>query len=171
MKLLTDWGFSWKGWRQGSRGEYWVVAQAALVLGFALLPVYRLPDFKLPIWLGLYGVLPSVTILAGFALVFFLKGFWDLGHSLTPLPYPRTDGELVQSGVYGTVRHPIYSGLILGSLGWALYQLSVTHLVGAIALFVFFNAKASREEIWLTEKYPDYPEYCQRVKKLIPGIY
>ena len=171
MKLLTDWGFSWEGWRQGSRGEYWVVAQALLVLGFALLPVYRLPGFALPIWLGLYGVLPSAAILAFSAVLFFFKGFWDLGHSLTPLPYPREDGELVQAGVYSVVRHPIYSGLILGGLGWALYQLSVTHLVGAIALFVFFNAKASREESWLTEKYPDYPEYCQRVKKLIPGIY
>ncbi|NJR39669.1 MAG: isoprenylcysteine carboxylmethyltransferase family protein [Leptolyngbyaceae cyanobacterium CSU_1_4] len=171
MKLLTDWGFSWEGWRQGSRGEYWVAVQALLVVEFALLPVYRVPGFKLPIWLGLYVVLPSAAILALSALLLFFKGFWDLGHSLTPLPYPRDDGELVQAGVYSVVRHPIYSGLILGSLGWALYQLSVTHLVGAIALFIFFNAKASREESWLIEKYPDYPEYCQRVKKLIPGLY
>jgi len=148
MKLLTDWGFSWEGWRQGSRGEYWVVAQALLVLGFVLLPIYRLPGLRLPIWVGLYAVLPIATILGLSALLFFFKGFWDLGHSLTPLPYPRKDGELVQTGVYSVVRHPIYSGLILGSLGWALYQLSVTHLVGAIALFIFFNAKASREEIW-----------------------
>jgi protein-S-isoprenylcysteine O-methyltransferase Ste14 len=171
MKLLTDWGFSWEGWRQGSQGEYWVAVQALLVLGFALLPVYRLPGLKLPIGLGLYVVLPSAAILGFSGVLFFFKGFWDLGHSLTPLPYPREDGELVQAGVYSVVRHPIYSGLILGGLGWALYQLSVTHLVGAIALFIFFNAKASREESWLTEKYPDYPEYCQRVKKLIPGLY
>jgi protein-S-isoprenylcysteine O-methyltransferase Ste14 len=171
MNLLKDWGFSWDGLRSGTRGEYWVLAQVLLVLGFVLLPVYRLPGLKLPAGIEQYGLLPIALPLAIVSLILFLKGFWDLGNSLTPLPHPRDDSKLVQTGVYRIVRHPIYSGLILGSLGWALYQLSVTHFMGVIAIFLFFNAKASREEIWLKERYPDYSEYCQRVKKLIPGLY
>jgi protein-S-isoprenylcysteine O-methyltransferase Ste14 len=171
MKLLSDWGFSWEGLRQGDRGEYWVIAQALLLLGFVILPVYRWSGLNLPTLIGLYVILPIATLLLLSALFLFFKGFIDLGHSLTPLPYPREDGKLIQTGVYSIVRHPIYSGVILGGLGWAFFQLSITHLVGAIAFFLFFNAKAKREEIWLTEKYPDYSDYQQSVKKLIPGIY
>ncbi|MCC3443527.1 MAG: hypothetical protein JGK01_17500 [Microcoleus sp. PH2017_03_ELD_O_A] len=36
---------------------------------------------------------------------------------------------------------------------------------------IFFDIKSRREETWLSDKYPDYSEYRQRVKKLIPGIY
>jgi protein-S-isoprenylcysteine O-methyltransferase Ste14 len=168
MKLLSDWGFSWAGLRQGDRGEYWVMAQALLFFGFLLLPVWSI---KVPTFIGLYGVLPAAVLLLLNAIFFFFRGFIDLGHSLTPLPYPREDGELVQTGVYSIVRHPIYSGVILGGLGWALFQLSLSHVVGAIAFLVFFDAKANREEAWLTEKYPGYAEYQQKVKKLIPGIY
>ncbi len=47
----------------------------------------------------------------------------------------------------------------------------VIALIASALLLKFFDLKASREETWLTEKYPDYSQYSQRVKKLIPGIY
>jgi len=168
MKLLTDWGLTWQAWR-GNRGEYWVMTQALLLLSFALLPVDQ-PPVKVPFQL-LYLTLPITLILEAMAIVFIVRGLRDLGHSLTPLPYHRADGELVQTGMYGIIRHPLYSGLILAALGWAILQLSWLHLLGAIALFLFFNAKSTREEIWLTEKYSDYAPYSQQVKKLIPWIY
>jgi protein-S-isoprenylcysteine O-methyltransferase Ste14 len=105
------------------------------------------------------------------ALVLIAKGLLDLGRSLTPLPYPRDDAQLVQAGVYSLVRHPLYSGLIVAALSWVLYQRSLSHLAGAIVLFVFFNAKATLEETWLRQKYPEYDAYQQRVKKLIPWLY
>jgi protein-S-isoprenylcysteine O-methyltransferase Ste14 len=169
MKLLTDWGFAGQAWR-GNRGEYWVIAQALLLLGFALLPIYQPPGFRVPFQL-LYLTLPTTLILVSTAIVFMVRGLRDLGHSLTPLPYPKADGELVQTGVYGIVRHPLYSGLILAALGWAILQLSWLHLLGAIGLFLFFNAKSTLEETWLIEKHADYTAYSQQVKKLIPWIY
>jgi len=48
---------------------------------------------------------------------------------------------------------------------------SLVHFFGAIALFVFFDAKARKEEVWLTERFPDYANYRISVKKLIPWIY
>lgn len=170
MKLLTDWGFSRDGWQQGTRGEYWVLAQALLLIGLIFLPSYRLAGLQLSApWM--YAVWAGAAVLGLVAVSFLGKGLLDLGQSLTPLPYPREDGQLVQSGVYGIVRHPIYSGVILGILAWALHQLSLTHVVAAIAFFLFFNAKAHREELWLADKYADYAAYQQRVKKLIPWVY
>ncbi len=170
MGILSDWGFSAKSW-QGQRGEYWVLAQAVLLIGFALLPTYRPANVAIPAPPMSYGIWAIAGFLGTIAALLLFKGLLDLGRNITPLPYPKGDGELVQTGVYGIVRHPLYAGIILAAIAWALYLFSLSHLMGAIVLFVFFNAKASREENWLTEKYSDYENYRQRVKKLIPWVY
>lgn len=171
MKIFTDWGFTRAGWRNNSRGEYWVVAQGIAIALFILLPVYRPTWLVFPTSNWLYLIWGIAAAIALGSLVFLLKGLLDLGQQLTPLPYPKADGELVQTGVYSLVRHPLYSGVILLSLSWAIFQLSLSHLIGVIFLFVLLNAKASREEVWLTEKYPDYSDYRIKVKKLIPWVY
>lgn len=170
MKQISDWGFNAESWK-GRRGEYWVMAQAGLMLGFLLLPAYRpLPLAELPS-VAVYGLWAAAAALMLGGLTLLVKGLLDLGQSLTPLPYPRADGQLVQTGCYGLVRHPLYGGIVLAALADAVGQLSLSHLAGALVLLLFFDLKASREEIWLSEKYADYGEYRQRVKKLIPGIY
>jgi protein-S-isoprenylcysteine O-methyltransferase Ste14 len=171
MKILTDWGFTREGWRNNSRGEYLVLLQGALLAGFVILPVYQLPGLKMQSTqlLALNWFLAYLLGLSG--LIFIIKGLIDLGKNLTPLPYPIENGELVQTGIYRIVRHPLYSGLILAALGWTIFQLSISHLIASAILIIFFDIKANREETWLTEKYPAYSEYSQQVKKLIPGIY
>jgi len=171
MKILTDWGFTREGWRNNSRGEYLVLLQGALLIGFVILPVYQLPGLKIQSTHLLYIIWLMASILGLTGLIFIIKGLIDLGKNLTPLPYPIENGELVQTGIYGIVRHPLYSGLILGALGWTLFQMSISHLIATAILLIFFDIKARREETWLLEKYPDYSDYRQRVKKLIPGIY
>ncbi|GAB4147576.1 MAG: isoprenylcysteine carboxylmethyltransferase family protein [Cyanobacteria bacterium J069] len=170
MKRLTEWGFSREAWWQGKKGEYWVLVQAVLLLGLLVLPTGRLPGLELspP---GLYGLWAIALLCALGAAVFLGKGLMDLGQSLTPLPYPREDGQLVQTGVYSIVRHPIYSGVIFAVLAIALYRLSWTHLAATLVFFLFFNAKAAQEEAWLAEKYSDYVDYKTRVKRLIPWLY
>ncbi len=171
IKLLSDWGFTRKGWRSGERGEYLVLLQGALLIGFVLLPVYRPASWAIdsPALLYLrWGITAPVGLGAS---VLIIKGLLDLGRSLTPLPYPRENGLLVQSGVYGIVRHPLYSGLIFAALSWSVFQVSLSHLMATAILFAFFETKARKEEAWLTEKYPEYLKYQQQVKKLIPGIY
>jgi protein-S-isoprenylcysteine O-methyltransferase Ste14 len=169
MKLWSDWGFSRAGWRNSQRGEYWVVAQAVLMTGFVLLPVYRPVELLPSVWL--YSSWAIAGVLGMGAIALFIKGILDLGNSLTPLPYPREDGQLVQSGVYAIVRHPLYSGVILAALGWTIFQFSLSHLIGTLTFILFFDAKAAREENWLMQKYPDYADYRQKVKKLIPWVY
>lgn len=170
MGLWQDWGFSRDSWK-GARGEYWVLGQGLLLLAFGVVPrwsvvsVENLPP-EAAIALRLFALL-----LAGLAAMLLGKGLIDLGPSLTPLPYPREDGQLVQTGVYGWVRHCLYSGLILGTLAYSLWQLSLSHLGIALALFVLLDAKARQEEVWLVARYPDYGDYRSRVKKLIPWIY
>lgn len=165
MKLLSAWGFNRESWK-GERGEYLLLMQAVLMIGFVWLPVYR------PAGLAVSSVLPWVAALLSLPAVFLMgKGLLDLGQNLTPLPYPRADGELVQTGIYGIVRHPLYSGILLAAFAYTLGQLSLSHLIATLALFLLLNHKASREEVWLSDRFPDYTAYQQHVRKLIPGVF
>lgn len=171
MNLLRDWGFTRQGWQSGERGEYLVLIQGLLLITFVMLPVYRPSGFTINSPVLLYGIWGFAAILGVGGAILIIKGLLDLGGNLTPLPYPKENGQLVQTGIYSIVRHPLYSGLTLAALSWAIWQQSVLHLAGVAVLLIFFNTKASREEAWLSQKYPDYPNYQNRVKKLIPWLY
>jgi protein-S-isoprenylcysteine O-methyltransferase Ste14 len=170
MKLLSDWGISSDWWR-GLRGEYWVIAQGILLLGFAILPSYQPSFINIDSSVWHYVSLGLTAVFGVGAMILLGRSLFDLGQNLTPLPHPRDDGQLVQTGIYSLVRHPLYSGVIFLAFTYASWQISWMHFLGAIALFIFFDAKATKEEVWLTEKFPDYANYRTSVKKLIPWIY
>lgn len=170
MKWLEDLGWV-PTWWKGERGEYWFFGQVLLLLLFVVIPVQRFfPYSDVAFWLKVVlWTIAGLLWLCG--TLFLLIGLLELGQSLTPLPYPRRDGKLVEDGIYGIVRHPLYSGLILLTLAWVVFSLSWSHFLCAIALAFLLNAKATQEEQWLLEKYPGYIRYRQRVKKFIPGLY
>jgi protein-S-isoprenylcysteine O-methyltransferase Ste14 len=148
----------------GKRGEGWFILQMAL---FAV--IFFAPQgscVACPAWLKWLGL----AILAAGGL-FGTWGMAALGRNLTPFPKPIEGGELVTHGPYRLVRHPIYAGLIFGTLGWALFRGSLVGLALAVLLFLFFDLKSRREEQWLAAAYPDYAAYQKRVKKLAPWVY
>jgi protein-S-isoprenylcysteine O-methyltransferase Ste14 len=111
----------------------------------------------------------AVCLIVGAALA--LGGIRHLGRNLTAFPRPLVEGELVRTGMYARVRHPIYSGGIFVVLGWALLFTSLPGVLMALVVFLFFDLKSRREEAWLLEKYAGYAAYRQQVRKLIPFIY
>jgi protein-S-isoprenylcysteine O-methyltransferase Ste14 len=111
----------------------------------------------------------AILICCGGILSF--RGVIDLRENLTPFPKPLAGARLVETGAYRLVRHPIYGGLILGALGWGLATASPPALLGAIVLAGFFDLKSRREEIWLSERYGDYPAYRSRTRRLLPWLY
>ena len=170
LPTLHDWGFTSEAWR-GRKGEYWFLGQVILITGLIILPVYRPEWLSINSSIAMYLIWALASALAIGALMLIGKGLLDLGQNLTPLPYPKEEGQLVQTGIYGLVRHPLYSGLILAAASWSFWQLSLSHLALGAVLFAFLDAKASREEAWLSQKHLEYADYRQKVKKLIPWIY
>ena len=157
-------------WWRGTRGEWYVAVQVLLIAFVFLGPrtVRSLPSWPAP--------LTPASIVVGVALVvagagLLVAGLLRLGPNLTPLPYPKDEATLVRTGPYGLVRHPMYGGGIVLALGWALVVRGWLTLVYAAVLVCFLQFKVAREERWLAEKFPDYRDYQQRVKKLIPFLY
>lgn len=118
-------------------------------------------------WLALLGGITALVV-AGVVVALGVRG---LGASLTPLPRPGLDAEMVDSGVYARIRHPIYGGLILAALGWAVLTRSLPSFGIAVLLAIFLDAKARREEGWLLDRYPTYAAYRRRTKRFLPGVY
>jgi protein-S-isoprenylcysteine O-methyltransferase Ste14 len=157
-------------WWKNARGEWYVVMQTVLFALIGLGPGGIDGQPGLPNTARL-AALGFGFLLGGAGLFFAVAGLWRLGDNLSVLPYPKENATLVQGGVYGVARHPIYSGLITGAVGWALIHVSLVTLLYAVLLFVFFDIKSRREERWLIQKFPEYADYRRRVSKLIPFIY
>ncbi len=148
-----------------ARGGGWVLGQFVLMAGAAAGGGVWHDQWHSPVTV----VLVIALFIAAAALG--LLGAKALGRNLTPFPKPRAETKLVQCGVYGAVRHPLYASVMLAAFGWALLRSSGPALALAAALGLFFKAKADREERWLRERFPDYADYTRRVRQLIPWIY
>ncbi len=153
-----------KKYCMGSRGEGWVLLQ--FVLFGILLATTQVDRVDLPGWIQYTGYIFLVT-----GGIFGTGGVLNLGRNLTPFPRPKESSSLITHGLYQFVRHPIYTGVLFGTLGWSLIISNSIGLVFVVILFLFFDAKSRREERWLVERYPEYTAYRKNVKKLIPWIY
>jgi protein-S-isoprenylcysteine O-methyltransferase Ste14 len=149
------------------RGEMYVFIQAVLLIALFFGPadLFGKPaEIYYPLWL-----IGRTFFYLGLGIA--LWAAISLGPNLTPMPKPKQNGELIQTGLYRVVRHPIYFGVILLCFGWAATVQNWYTLIVTIALLIFFDIKSRKEEEWLLEKFPDYKTYQQRTKKLIPLIY
>jgi len=82
----------------------------------------------------------------------------------------KADPELVTTGPYRTVRHPIYSGIILAMAGTAV-AVSAYWLVAVVLLGGYFLYSAVMEERYMAKIFPDaYPAYRKSTKMLIPFL-
>ena len=165
---------------------YWLAASASAKAGrtrwawFAgvrvvailiILVLVRLRVFK-----G-HGTVTNDPWLQGVGLAIFLLGLalavWArvyLGRNWGMPMSEKADPELVTTGPYSTIRHPIYSGIILAMAGTAI-AVSPYWLIAVVLLGAYFLYSATREERYMAGIFPDaYPRYKQETKMLIPFI-
>jgi protein-S-isoprenylcysteine O-methyltransferase Ste14 len=151
----------------GPRGEGWVAIQVALFAGVGAAGLLG------PAWSDPWrtaGIVGGAGLIA-LGAVGGVLGVVGLRENLTAVPRPVEGGRLIESGVYGLVRHPIYTGIVTAALGWGLAMASPAAILAAVLLGCFFDLKTRREEAWLLAAYPAYAAYRARVRKLVPFLY
>lgn len=82
----------------------------------------------------------------------------------------KAEPELVVTGPYQAVRHPIYSGILLAGIGTAV-ALSWVWLIAVGLAAIYFGYSATVEERYLVEQFPDaYPSYQRSTKMFVPFV-
>jgi protein-S-isoprenylcysteine O-methyltransferase Ste14 len=127
-----------------------------------------LRDSSLAVHSPVLAAIGAVLFAGGIALAVWAR--LHLGRNWGMPMTQRAEPELITSGPYRFVRHPIYSGLLTAMLGTAL----VNNLLGLIVvalLVAYFYYSGTVEERNLTATFPTaYPEYKSRTKMLIPFL-
>lgn len=80
--------------------------------------------------------------------------------------------QLIRSGPYARMRHPIYSGVLLGVAGSALVVNQWRGVLAFVLLLANYSVKASREDKILARAFPeDFPEHKKQAGFLLPRLY
>jgi protein-S-isoprenylcysteine O-methyltransferase Ste14 len=176
LAWLAYWTIAARNVKATRRQESWIsrlITVVPIVLTAVLLVsrnrnlpwlnVRFLPPAMVFYWLGL--------LITALGLGFAMWARIHLGRNWSGTVTVKDDHELIRSGPYGLVRHPIYSGLLLAILGTALAFGEWRGLLAFGCLSVAFVLKLRREESFMAEAFPtEYPRYRTEVPALIPFV-
>ena len=126
------------------------------------------PSFRFPASSGFWAYAGAVLCALGVALAIWAR--FHLGRNWSGRPTTKVDHELVTSGPYQIVRHPIYTGVILALLGVTLvypFELIIFFLVCGMFLW-----RVKKEENLMEGQFGEkYREYKKRTRALIPFVW
>lgn len=142
-------------------GNLLVILQFALLLllAFAAGPSITSGALPVPAW----ALLAASLALAAWTLAHNRIGNFNIR------PVPKAGGQLVTSGPYHWIRHPMYTSVMLGATALAWAAPSWAWLAWA-ALWVVFWTKSTLEERQMTERHPHYAAYRQRSRRFLPWL-
>ncbi len=151
----------------GARLAYYLpLLLGAVLLGWRAMPVGWLamrlwPRSPTPYFIGL------ALLIAG--LGFSVWARVHLGRNWSGTVTVKEGHELIRTGPYGLVRHPIYTGLITAVLGTAIVSGTVRGALALLVITASLIVKLRTEEDFMRETFPDeYPRYAHEVPALIP---
>lgn len=135
-------------------------------LAFIPLDVFRLHLLPAPS--------PVVTIAGGVVAVLgVLVTYVAIGQNrfAAPAIQNQSGQQVIQTGLYGVVRHPFYAGMLLVYLGLGLALGSFVAALGVLVFLAFTLARIVIEEAWLRRNLAGYDAYARRVRgRLIPYL-
>jgi protein-S-isoprenylcysteine O-methyltransferase Ste14 len=123
-------------------------------------------------------LIPHTTLIRVISVVFLIVGLGiaivarrTLAGNWSNVAELKVDHELITTGIYRYVRHPIYTGVLLMMIGTVLVSGTTSVLLIFLVLVGVFWFNITQEEKLLTEYFPNaYPAYKQRSKAIIPYI-
>ncbi|HTZ49667.1 MAG TPA: isoprenylcysteine carboxylmethyltransferase family protein [Verrucomicrobiae bacterium] len=176
LVLVAVWVLMWLGRKKTKKREAWgqrMEHGVLVIAGFYLLSASRL-DWA---WLN-ERVLPAVpgVWLAGLAVTALgiAAAIWarlSLGSNWSGMVTLKADHELVRSGLYRWIRHPIYTGILAGMIGSAMIRGYVRGWIGVVLVLLAFYLKARREESFLREEFgAGFDEHRRQTGMFLPKL-
>lgn len=177
LVFAVGWGAFWLYWlvaafsMKRGRVPWSREVRIRVVLFVAVIALFRLGVFRghgvtSDPWRAAVGL-----VLFGLGLAFAVWARIHIGRNWGTPMTEKNEPELVTSGPYRLVRHPIYSGIILACVGTAV-GLSWLWLVAVGLAGTYFIYSATVEGRFLGETFPDeYPAYKGSTKMLVPYVY
>jgi protein-S-isoprenylcysteine O-methyltransferase Ste14 len=171
--LWLGWGAVWLlsslGARRDERSESVLQRWLHLaVVGASFALVFRITRFDLQLYDGALNWLGTALCAAG--LTFAVWARIHLGSYWSGRITLKEGHQVIRSGPYAWVRHPIYTGFIGGFFGAALASGTIGSLLAAIAVATAYLLKIRREEKMLSA-LAGYDEYRKSVRALIPYVF
>ncbi|MDP1677440.1 MAG: isoprenylcysteine carboxylmethyltransferase family protein [Bacteroidota bacterium] len=128
----------------------------AAIVQYCDFPFYNPILFSIGILGGVIGALAIVTMRL---------------NNLRVQPIPKQDAELITSGIYNYIRHPMYSSVLLMMLPFVIHTPDQISLALYFLLVSTLIIKLHYEERLLEQKFPLYTKYMERTYRLIPFTY
>lgn len=170
------WWLSARKVKGTTRREAWTSRMARLACIVAAFMLLWVPRFHVAgldhrfVPLGAHGYWIGAAITAC-GLLFSIWARRHLGTNWSQAVTLKTDHELITSGPYGWVRHPIYTGLLVGFLGTAIARGELRGLVAVLLVLTVLWLKLRLEETWLSAQFGEaYTLYSRRVAALVPFL-
>lgn len=117
-----------------------------------------------------FSVLGLAFMIAGISFALCARFF--LGRNWSGTVSIKKDHELVCTGPYSVVRHPIYTGVLFALLGTAIVFGQIRGLLAVAVAALVLYLKSRREELFMTELFgAEYARYKHKVKRLIPFMW
>ncbi len=173
LGFLIIWGLGAAAAKRTARTPRWSILLRLLFVVVLFVLFRWVPGFR-----HLAGLRPSGLAFSMVGLVVCALGIalavWarvHLGRNWGTPASVKEDPELVTTGPYRFVRHPIYSGLLLATLGTALIG-GLLWLVIFVFVGTYLVLAARAEERAMVQEFPRrYPEYRKHTKALVPFLY
>lgn len=146
-----------------------VLAAAGFLLMFANIRVGWLHARVLPgaLWLQALGI--AIT-LAGFAFAIWAR--IHLGSNWSSAVSSKVKHELIRSGPYRWVRHPIYSGLLFALFGTALVRGELCGLLALVLVYTAWKIKSHLEERMMISTFgSEYTAYANSTGAIFPRLH
>lgn len=153
------------------RGEdLTAITRAHVTLIFLILLLAPLLNSYLSIEVSNKGLIAG-SILGILGLAIGIASKISLGRNFRVYAAPRRSGSLVTTGIYSKVRHPMYTGVVIGLAGYILAWGAYHVWPLWIACAILYTIKGIKEDKILEAKFPEYKPYKNNTNRFVPYLF